>query len=94
MSGFLDKNNDLLYRNIKEVRGFTTACIISWPDINNDCEIDINAKIVCYCLRSCDSLRTELYSIASILLNLTARKDLRRYSERTEQSVLSLSFSL
>lgn len=33
MSGFLDKNNDLLYRNIKEVRGFTTACILSWPDI-------------------------------------------------------------
>uniref|UniRef100_A0A8C1GTT5 Myosin IHb n=1 Tax=Cyprinus carpio TaxID=7962 RepID=A0A8C1GTT5_CYPCA len=28
--GFLDKNNDLLYRNIKEVRGSTTACILPW----------------------------------------------------------------
>uniref|UniRef100_A0A8C2AZZ2 Myosin IHb n=1 Tax=Cyprinus carpio TaxID=7962 RepID=A0A8C2AZZ2_CYPCA len=43
--GFIDKNNDLLYRNIKEVRGFAIACILSWPDISEKI-IDINAKIV------------------------------------------------
>uniref|UniRef100_A0A8C2AZD9 Myosin IHb n=1 Tax=Cyprinus carpio TaxID=7962 RepID=A0A8C2AZD9_CYPCA len=39
--GFIDKNNDLLYRNIKEVRGFAIACILSWPDISEKI-IDIN----------------------------------------------------
>uniref|UniRef100_A0A8C1QYH5 Myosin IHb n=1 Tax=Cyprinus carpio TaxID=7962 RepID=A0A8C1QYH5_CYPCA len=43
--GFIDKNNDLLYRNIKEVRGFATVCILSWPDITEKI-IDINSKIV------------------------------------------------